>query len=138
MKRFTFVLAVAALAVVVAAPLSALAASATPATPAQKQETNPAANTNAKSAESSKMAHAAKKAHWAKMDVNTVSKEELMKIPTMTDATADKIIAGRPYKSLSELESKQIVTKAEFGKLRSHLMVKPEPKAAKSETKAAK
>jgi DNA uptake protein ComE-like DNA-binding protein len=139
MKRFTLVLALAALAVLVSAPLSAFAAGTTPAPAVQKQQMNPAATTNAKSAGSSKASHASAKAHWSRMDLNTVSKEDLMKIPTMTDATADKIIAGRPYKKVSELESKQIVTKAEFAKLRSHVSVKPEPKAeSKMESKTAK
>jgi competence protein ComEA len=65
-----------------------------------------------------------------KTDLNTASKEDLMKLPGVDDALADKIIAGRPYKSHSELESKNIVTKEQYGKLSAKVTVAPAPKSA--------
>ena len=65
-----------------------------------------------------------------KMDLNTASKEDLMKLPGVDDALADKIIAGRPYKSHSELESKNIVTKEQYGKLSAKVTVAPAQKSA--------
>ena len=39
-----------------------------------------------------------------KLDLNTAPLEQLQKLPGLNEATAKKIIAGRPYKSLAELE----------------------------------
>jgi DNA uptake protein ComE-like DNA-binding protein len=70
-----------------------------------------------------------KSAH-AKTDLNTASKEDLMKLPGVDDATADKIVAARPFKSHSELESKNIVTKEQYKKLSSMVTVAPPQKSA--------
>jgi competence protein ComEA len=59
-----------------------------------------------------------------KMDINSASKEDLMKLPGMDDATAQKIVDGRPYKAKSELVSKKIVTKAMYGKFRNMVIAK--------------
>ena len=65
-----------------------------------------------------------------KTDLNTASKEDLMKLPGVDDALADKIIAARPYKNHSELESKNIVTKEQYSKLSAHVTVAPPQKSA--------
>jgi DNA uptake protein ComE-like DNA-binding protein len=81
------------------------------------------ASTTAKS--KTHMAAATKKA--AKMpavDINSASKEDLMKLNGITDETAEKIIAGRPYKSKAELTKKSILTKAEYAKVRTHIIAK--------------
>ena len=61
--------------------------------------------------------HAAKAHAAPKVNLNTATKEELMTLPGMNDETADKVIAGRPYKSRNELVQKNIVTKDQFKKL---------------------
>ena len=70
-----------------------------------------------------------------KVDINSASKEDLMKVPGIGDATADKIIAGRPFKSKSELESKGIVTKSEYSKISAHVIAHQEKAAATTEKK---
>ncbi len=86
-------------------------------------------------AEDKAEAKAAKHHHAAKMaavDLNSATKEDLTKVPGITDEIADKIIAGRPYKSRGELVSKSVVTKAEYAKFRGHVMVKKMAAAAAS------
>ncbi len=64
------------------------------------------------------------------VDINSASKEDLMKLPGVGDATADKIIAGRPYTSKAQLSAKGIVTKAQYAKIRSMVVAKQEKAAA--------
>ena len=90
---------------------------ATPATPAA-----PAKTTAPAAAKSEKKSMA--KASAAMIDINSASKEDLMKLAGIGDATADKIIAGRPYTSKVQLESKGIVTKAQYAKIRAHVTAK--------------
>ena len=68
-------------------------------------------------------------AMMTRVDLNSASKEDLAKLPGIGDATADKIIAARPFKSKAELVSKGIVTKAQYAKFSSHVTAK---QAAKS------
>jgi competence protein ComEA len=77
---------------------------------------------------SSSTHHSSTKSH--KVDLNTASKEDLMKLPGVDDATADKIIAGRPYSSKSELVKKNVLTQDEMKKIDAHVMTKAAPKEA--------
>jgi competence protein ComEA len=71
----------------------------------------------------------------AKVDLNTASENDLEELPGVGEATAKKIIAGRPYKSVSGL-SKAGVNEAEIEKLKG-LVTASEPKEpAKSEAKS--
>ena len=74
--------------------------------------------------------HAKTAAKTPKTDLNSASKEDLMKLPGVDDAIADKIVAARPFKTRSELVSKNIVTSAEFAKLRTLVAAMPAPKSA--------
>ncbi|HLN57256.1 MAG TPA: helix-hairpin-helix domain-containing protein [Thermoanaerobaculia bacterium] len=72
----------------------------------------------------------AAKAKAEKIDLNTATQKELEDLPGVGEATAKKIIAGRPYSSVGDLE-KAGVSKATIDKIR------PLVTASKSSAKAA-
>jgi len=68
-----------------------------------------------------------------KVDVNSAEKEDLLEVQGIDDATADKIIAGRPYTSKAQLKSKGIVDAKTYKLISSHIVVK-KPKKMASKT----
>ncbi len=58
------------------------------------------------------------------VNINSATKEDLMKLPGITDARADRIIAARPYAATDELVSKKVLTKGEYDQIASRVTVK--------------
>lgn len=52
-----------------------------------------------------------------KTDINSASKDDLMKIDGIGDATSAKIIAGRPYRTKRELLTRNIVNQSTYDKI---------------------
>jgi DNA uptake protein ComE-like DNA-binding protein len=71
-----------------------------------------------------------------KLDLNTASEKDLQELPGVGEATAKKIIAGRPYKSVAGL-SKAGVNEAEITKLKG-LVTASEPKSDAKSADASK
>ena len=65
-----------------------------------------------------------------KVDINSAEKEDLLEVQGIDDATADKIIAGRPYTSKGQLKSKGIVDAKTYKMIASHVVVKKAKKVA--------
>ena len=119
MKRIPYVALLTALSMFVGA--AAFAQSDSTKAAEEKKETPAQEKAEVKAEKATKAAH--QKAPKLVLDVNTASKEDLMKVPGITEDLAEKIIGGRPYKSRGELTTKSILTKAEYSKVRSHLKV---------------
>ena len=56
------------------------------------------------------------------IDINSASKEELQTLPGIGEAYAQKIIAGRPYRSKNQLVSKNIIPKATYEKIKEKIV----------------
>ena len=101
----------------------ALIAGAAYAAPATTEATKAPATTHVM-AKATQHAAAAKTAAAPRVDLNSASKEDLMKLPGVGDAIADKIIAARPFKTRAELRSKNLVNGAAYAKLRGLVTAK--------------
>ena len=99
-------IAIASLPLLVAAPQAA-----------KSTDTGKAAASNKKSGSS-----AAPKADL--LDINSATEEQLDALPGVGQAYAKKIIAGRPYKSKSELVQKKIIPSATYNKIRDQIIAK--------------
>lgn len=115
-----------------------------PALPARAQEeaaaprkvesqTAKAARAKSGAAKAKERAKAKAAADAKAVDINSATKEQLKKLPGITDAYADKIIAGRPYLSKAFLVTKNILPNDLFQTLRKQIVAR-QP-AAKPQTR---
>jgi competence protein ComEA len=58
------------------------------------------------------------------LDLNTATREQLIALPSVGEAYADKVIAGRPYKMKSELVSRKIVPPAKYKKFSAKVIAR--------------
>ena len=58
------------------------------------------------------------------LDLNSASKNQLMSLPGIDDAAADRIIAGRPYDDSHQLLDKHIISRDEYSKIADSITVK--------------
>lgn len=58
------------------------------------------------------------------ININTASKEQLMRLPGVGDFTAQSIIQGRPYSSKEQLRNKSIVPAETYNEIKDLIDVK--------------
>jgi competence protein ComEA len=58
------------------------------------------------------------------VDLNSASKSQLLGLPGLDGATADRIIANRPYSSEHQLLEKHIVSREEYTKIAESITIK--------------
>ena len=58
------------------------------------------------------------------LDLNIATKEQLLSLPSVTEAEADRVIAGRPYNEPGELVTRRILSKTEYGKIADRVTAK--------------
>ncbi|MEP6643210.1 MAG: helix-hairpin-helix domain-containing protein [Acidobacteriaceae bacterium] len=58
------------------------------------------------------------------LDLNTATKDQLMSLPGITVERADRLIAGRPYQSTSEVVSRHIISAQAYERIKEHVTAK--------------
>lgn len=58
------------------------------------------------------------------LDLNTATKDQLLSLPGLTAAEADRVIAGRPYGEPGELVTRRIMPKTKYDKIANRVTAK--------------
>lgn len=61
------------------------------------------------------------------LDLNTAPARQLAKLPGMTSALADSIVASRPYDAPADLVKRHILTKPQFNRIKAQITIPPKP-----------
>jgi DNA uptake protein ComE-like DNA-binding protein len=57
------------------------------------------------------------------VNINTASKDELKSLPGINDATADRIVAARPFDNKDQLVTRRLLTQEQYDKIAAQITV---------------
>lgn len=95
--------------------------------PSAKSTVNPLIAAQSKARSKALKAEKAKASKVAPVDINHASKDELKKVPGITDAYADKIIKGRPYLTKAHLVTHDIITTGLYESIKKRIYAGQKP-----------
>jgi competence protein ComEA len=58
------------------------------------------------------------------LDLNTATRDQLVSLPGVTVAEADRVVAGRPYSEPGELVTRRIMSKTEYDKIADRVIAR--------------
>jgi competence protein ComEA len=58
------------------------------------------------------------------LDLNTATKDQLLSLPGVTAAEADRVIAGRPYGEAGDVVTRRIMPKTEYDRIADRVTAK--------------
>jgi competence protein ComEA len=122
-------------AVVLAAAAGLLCGMQAPAAEAQSSYPPPNTKAAAQAGSSAQTGKSARKPAVPKLDLNSATVEQLKMLPGISDAYAQKIVEGRPYRMKTDLVRKKIIPQSTYDKI-ANMVIAKQNAAAKPKARA--